>query len=294
MIKVLVVDDSALMRKLLGRVLADVTDFEVYFARNGMEALEQLAAVNPDVVTLDVHMPQMDGLACLDRIMIEHPCPVVMVSSLTARARMRRWRRCVWARWISSPSPTAPSRCTSTSSRRARRQGACGRRREAEGQPAAAGARAASHRRQPRRSRRTRTADRGRGVRARADTATGLVLVGTSTGGPPALEALLVALPATFPWPILIAQHMPASFTGAAREPPGRALRDRCERGRAAHAAEPGQRLYRPRRRRHLISKRRAASWSRCGPGRRRAYPGIPAPTGLVRERDGTCAARAN
>ena len=54
------------------------------FARNGLEALELLAAFRPDVVTLDIHMPQMDGLACLDRIMIERPCPVVMVSSLTA------------------------------------------------------------------------------------------------------------------------------------------------------------------------------------------------------------------
>jgi two-component system chemotaxis response regulator CheB len=83
MIKVLVVDDSALMRKLLGRVLADVTEFEVHFARNGMEGLEKLATVNPDVITLDIHMPGMDGLACLDRIMIEHPKPVLMVSSLT-------------------------------------------------------------------------------------------------------------------------------------------------------------------------------------------------------------------
>ena len=83
MIKVLVIDDSALMRKLLGRVLADVTEFEVHFARNGTEGLEQLAAVNPDVVTLDIHMPGMDGLACLDRIMIENPRPVLMVSSQT-------------------------------------------------------------------------------------------------------------------------------------------------------------------------------------------------------------------
>ena len=83
MIKVLVIDDSALMRKLLGRVVADVGDFEVHFARNGPEGLEQLATVNPDVVTLDIHMPGMDGLTCLDRIMIERPRPVVMVSSLT-------------------------------------------------------------------------------------------------------------------------------------------------------------------------------------------------------------------
>lgn len=84
MIKVLVVDNSALMRKLLGQVFARDPDFEVQFAPNGVEALKQLNAFEPDVVTLDVHMPLMNGLACLDRIMVERPCPVVMVSSLTA------------------------------------------------------------------------------------------------------------------------------------------------------------------------------------------------------------------
>ena len=84
MIKLLVVDDSALVRKLLGQVFGGEPDFEVRFARNGLEALELLKPFAPDVITLDIHMPQMDGLACLDRIMIERPCPVVMVSSLTA------------------------------------------------------------------------------------------------------------------------------------------------------------------------------------------------------------------
>ena len=113
MTKVLVVDDSALMRKLLGRIFSKEADFEVQFARNGLEALELLAAFRPDVVTLDIHMPQMDGLACLDRIMIERP--VVMVSSLTAEGAevtlqaLRRGRSTSW------PSPKAPSPCTSTS-----------------------------------------------------------------------------------------------------------------------------------------------------------------------------------
>ena len=72
------------MRKLLGKIFSTEADFEVQFARNGLEALALIDAFKPDVVTLDIHMPQMDGLACLDRIMVEHPCPVVMVSSLTA------------------------------------------------------------------------------------------------------------------------------------------------------------------------------------------------------------------
>ena len=68
MIKVLVVDDSALVRKLFGRVLADEADFEVQFARNGVEALQQLESFRPTVVTLDILMPEMGGLECLDRI----------------------------------------------------------------------------------------------------------------------------------------------------------------------------------------------------------------------------------
>jgi two-component system chemotaxis response regulator CheB len=83
-IKVLVVDDSALVRKLFGGVLASEADFEIAFARNGVEALEKLEAFRPDVITLDVNMPAMNGLECLDRIMLERPCPVVMVSSMTA------------------------------------------------------------------------------------------------------------------------------------------------------------------------------------------------------------------
>ena len=75
MIKVLVVDDSALVRKLLGQVFAAEPDFEVQFARNGWRRSIRCRAFEPDVVTLDVHMPQMDGLACLDRIMIERPAP---------------------------------------------------------------------------------------------------------------------------------------------------------------------------------------------------------------------------
>jgi two-component system chemotaxis response regulator CheB len=101
-IKVLIVDDSALVRKLFGRVLSEsvATDgavnessavrsginrpeFEVAFARDGLEALEQLERFRPDVITLDVNMPQMNGLACLDRIMVQRPTPVVMVSTVT-------------------------------------------------------------------------------------------------------------------------------------------------------------------------------------------------------------------
>ena len=76
MTRLLIVDDSALMRRLLSDVFADEADFVVETARDGEEALAKLHGFAPDVITLDVHMPGMDGLACLDRIMLERPLPV--------------------------------------------------------------------------------------------------------------------------------------------------------------------------------------------------------------------------
>src|SRR4051794_25788167 len=81
--KLLIVDDSALMRRHLRQVFEAAGDFEVHMARNGAEALSMAIALQPDVVTLDVNMPEMDGLTCLARLMQESPRPVVMVSSLT-------------------------------------------------------------------------------------------------------------------------------------------------------------------------------------------------------------------
>ena len=71
------------MRRLFNDVFTAEGDFEIAVARDGLEALERLADFKPDVIVLDVHMPQLDGIACLDRIMVERPTPVVMVSALT-------------------------------------------------------------------------------------------------------------------------------------------------------------------------------------------------------------------
>ena len=84
MTRLLIVDDSPLMRRLLTEIFSTEPEFEIETARTGEEALARIPVFKPDVVTLDIHMPEMDGLACLDRIMVEWPCPVVMVSSLTA------------------------------------------------------------------------------------------------------------------------------------------------------------------------------------------------------------------
>ncbi|THD62572.1 chemotaxis-specific protein-glutamate methyltransferase CheB [Phenylobacterium sp.] len=216
MIKVLVVDDSALARKLLAQVFAAEADFEVQVARDGFEALEQLKAFQPDVVTLDIHMPQMDGLACLDRIMIERPTRVVMVSTQTAEGAETTLKALQLGAidFIAKPGGAMSLRIGEVAPELVQKV------------RAAAGAKLRSSLRLKDRVRhrigggvspaRRPAPDAPAGTNAPAVAATGdgLVLLGISTGGPPALEALLSALPADFPWPILVAQHMPATFTG--------------------------------------------------------------------------------
>jgi len=83
-IKVVVVDDSAFMRKALSTMLKKDPQIDVVaVARNGEEGLEMVRKFDPDVVTMDIEMPKMDGLTALKHIMMEMPRPVIMVSSLT-------------------------------------------------------------------------------------------------------------------------------------------------------------------------------------------------------------------
>ena len=217
MTKLLIVDDSALMRRLLGKVFTDA-GFELAFARDGVEALERVRDFKPDVITLDVHMPQMDGLACLDRIMLERPCPVVMVSSLTAAGAdvTLEAMQLGAVDFIAKPAgavslamdelgPLLVERIRAAAKAKVRRT-----RRLAE----RVRLRAMAEPFAPARS--SPAVETGpAAIPLPAIAADTIVLVGTSTGGPPALDALLSPLPADFPWPIVVAQHMPASFTGA-------------------------------------------------------------------------------
>lgn len=222
MIKVLVVDDSALMRKLFATVLTAQAGFDVRFARNGLEALEELERFGPDVVTLDIQMPHMDGLECLDRIMVQRPCPVVMVSSLTDEGADATLRALALGAVDFVPKPDgavslrmdvfAPTLLAKVRAATHAKLRASLRLKErvqhriggAVSVPRAASARVAPE----------RAPGLPHGDLPGSATGDGVVLVGTSTGGPPALEALLTALPERFPWPIVIAQHMPEGFTG--------------------------------------------------------------------------------
>ena len=89
-IRVIVIDDSAFMRKVISDLLTSDPRIEVIAtARNGQDGLEKIKQLNPDVVTLDIHMPVMDGITALKELMQSHPTPVVMLSSATEDASIK-------------------------------------------------------------------------------------------------------------------------------------------------------------------------------------------------------------
>lgn len=212
--KVLVVDDSALMRKVLREVLSEA-GFEVASARSGREGVELVQAFQPDVVTLDVNMPEMDGLTALSLMMASRPTPVIMVSSLTTASALPTLEALAMGAvdYIAKPGGTISLNLHQVAEdlvRKVRAASAarvCGvpprlmRAGEAARPRAAAPARPAP---------RTPAAPPAPLPQGRPD---GVVLIGVSTGGPRTLEDILPALPADYPWPVLVCQHMPAQFT---------------------------------------------------------------------------------
>lgn len=209
MISVVVIDDSAFMRKALSTMLEKDPEIQVVAtARNGEEGLELVRRHDPNVVTLDIEMPKMDGLTCLRHIMMEMPRPVLMVSSLTTEGAEATLKALELGAVDFIPKQLSKvsldivkiednlrAKVKEIARRKFRRPVAF---RQPVARPGVAPA-----------SARTRLAPPP-GSRVQRD----LVAIGVSTGGPPAVQNVLSKLPADFPAGIMIAQHMPEAFTG--------------------------------------------------------------------------------
>ena len=196
-VRVLIVDDSALIRQLLTTLLSSDPGIEVVgTADDPYAARERIKALNPDVITLDVEMPHMDGITFLRKIMTLRPMPVIMVSTLTqAGADVTLEALEIGAvDFISKPSADAAHAMPALASELQAKIKAAARTRMS--------ARAAM------------TAPAVRKV-ARSVRHTGkIVAIGASTGGVEALKTVLMDLPSDCP-PIVITQHMPPRFTAA-------------------------------------------------------------------------------
>ncbi len=204
MIKVLIVDDSVFMCKALKHLISGDANLEVVgTAHNGKDALAKIKELDPDVVTMDVEMPIMDGLTALQELMKVKPIPTIMISSLTEQGAETTLKALECGaldflpksqssqelfgkeliqkiKILARKKPLMQLRFGMKKSQELRRSTASTR--ESHVAPC-------------------------RGVRD-------MIAIGVSTGGPPAVQKILSALPANFPAAILIAQHMPAAFTG--------------------------------------------------------------------------------
>lgn len=209
MIKLLIVDDSALMRRQLVSLFEGEPEFVVRQARNGRDAVEENRAFQPDVVTLDINMPEMDGITALSLIMAERPVPVVMVSSLTEKGALATFESLALGAvdYIAKPGGTISLSIGEIKEELVRKVRAAATAR-VKGRHEA---RVSSARERVREEK--SSIARRKPIARRAATRDGLMLIGVSTGGPRTLEEILPVLPADFPWPILVAQHMPAAFT---------------------------------------------------------------------------------
>lgn len=202
-VRVLVVDDSAFMRRALTRMIVSEYEFEVVgTASCGEDALKKIPVLDPDVVTLDVEMPGLDGLATLRYIMHRFPRPVIMVSSATEKDAETTFNALSAGAFDYVPKQLL---ATTLEIDHIRSDLIAKIRAAAQSRRARA---AANPLRKP-------PASVTLGANPANLVTPAVIAIGTSTGGPNALEQILPCLTGDLPVPILIVQHMPAGFTSS-------------------------------------------------------------------------------
>ncbi len=208
--KVLVVDDSSFFRKRIVEILETDPGIEVVgTAADGREAIRQVSLLKPDVVTMDIEMPVMDGITAVRRIMAINPTPVLMFSSLSyegAQATLDALEAGALDFLPKRFDDITRDREQAKLMLRNRVRQLAGRK-LVKPAPVPVAARASSPM-----ATRTRA---GSGEEAARMGHAQLVAIASSTGGPVALQQVLTRLPENFPLPIVLVQHMPASFTPA-------------------------------------------------------------------------------
>jgi two-component system chemotaxis response regulator CheB len=284
-VKVLVVDDSGFFRRRVSEILSSDTTIQVVgTATNGKEAIDQALALKPDVITMDYEMPMMDGITAVRHIMQRCPTPVLMFSSLThegARVTLDALDAGAvdflpknFEDISRNPEKVKQMLCEKVHSisRSNRRFSGYGGAPGAAAAPAAAPAPSVAP--APgslRTSTTTATRPAPAPVRSAPSHASAqptspapkrkaykLVAIGTSTGGPVALQRVLTQLPANFPAPIVLIQHMPAAFTKAFAERLDKLCRISVKEAEDGDILRPGLALLAPGGKQMMVDGRGA------------------------------------
>jgi two-component system chemotaxis response regulator CheB len=287
-VKVLVVDDSGFFRRRVSEILSSDTTIQVVgTATNGKEAIEQALALKPDVITMDYEMPMMDGITAVRHIMQRCPTPVLMFSSLThegARVTLDALDAGAvdflpknFEDISRNPDKVKQMLCEkvhsiSRSNRRSTGFGAAPVAAAAASTPAPAPSSlrspappASTARPAPARSLAGASTHPAPAHHASAHNSPApkrkaykLVAIGTSTGGPVALQRVLTQLPANFPAPIVLIQHMPAAFTKAFAERLDKLCRISVKEAEDGDILRPGLALLAPGGKQMMVDGRGA------------------------------------
>ncbi len=252
-LRVLVVDDSAFVRRRLTRILGEAPDLEVVgSAEDGLQAVRQVKRLRPDVVTMDIEMPVLDGISAVKLIMREAPTPILMFSALTqegARSTLEALEAGAVDYLPKNFNGGAPEQQDAAENALRDRVLAVKRcRLQLSGIGREQAIMSASGNR-PRPGAAPSIVDgAGKGNYR-------LVAIGASTGGPMALQTVLGSLPAEFPVPVVAVVHMPASFTPAFAERLDQLCRIKVSEARDGARLNAGQALLAPGGKQLIIEK---------------------------------------
>ncbi|MGQ7818071.1 protein-glutamate methylesterase/protein-glutamine glutaminase [Metapseudomonas furukawaii] len=265
-VKVLVVDDSGFFRRRVSEILASDPNIQVVgTATNGREAIDQALALKPDVITMDYEMPMMDGITAVRHIMQRCPTPVLMFSSLThegARVTLDALDAGAvdflpknFEDISRTPEKVKQLLCEKVHSiaRSNRRYSSFGT--SSLPTPAAAPSPGLSARSSPAPAAASPAAPVASSPAPKRK-AYRLVAIGTSTGGPVALQRVLTQLPANFPAPLVLIQHMPAAFTKAFAERLDKLCRISVKEAEDGDVLRPGLALLAPGGKQMMVDTR--------------------------------------
>jgi two-component system chemotaxis response regulator CheB len=238
MIKVLIVDDSAIVRKVLTEELSRFDDIDIVgTAVDPYVARGKIVKLRPDVITLDLEMPRMDGLSFLAKLMKHYPLPVVVLSSLTPKNSKTALKALDLGavEVLCKPGASYSTKNVSQNLARAIRAAASARIEKSAPETAAA-------------------VDRNRAEGFLAKTTDKVVAIGASTGGTKAIEGVLMRLPATLPGTVIV-QHMPENFTASFAERLDEICQINVREARDNDHVVPGTALIAPGNRHMLLAR---------------------------------------